>query len=268
MQTIIKELAINPTIQEFMLNANIMQIFNQTWCQILFSGFVGSLIGGGISGGITYWAMKDIDNTNNHRWEKDNELNNLRWEKTTYKNFECEFWLNFYKEFHIVNRFIKKFLPDLIFSNQKNFYMPHVYLGKDEKEINSFAGWLKHFDILFDMVIGYEDLYIHKKNFDKTHIWIIWSIRGILRDYINDSRLSFENNAILDSDFYKELYNKFQQYYWDNIKMNNIEVNEELDKLWDKNNKAFDLDKVWKYFETQLDDMENRLQKIINGDLF
>lgn len=70
MQTIIKEIAFNPTIKEFMLNADVTQVFNQTWIQILCSGILGSIIGGAISGGITWFAMKTTDNTANKRWEK------------------------------------------------------------------------------------------------------------------------------------------------------------------------------------------------------
>jgi len=73
---------------------------------------------------------------------------------------------------------------------------------------------------------------------------------------------------MLSFDFYKELYRQFQQYYWNNVKMNRIEVDHELDNLWDENRSEFDLDKVWKYFEKQLNDMEQSLQQVINGDLF
>jgi len=175
MQTIIKELAVNPTIHELMLNADITQILNQTWVQIVCSGIAGSIIGGCISGGITFWAMKNIDNINHKRWERDNKLNNQRWEKTTYKNFECKFWLEFYKEFHIVNRFIQFFLYDLVYSN-RNAFVPRLGVVSDDRGEKYFKDWLEHFNKLYDIVYGYEDLYLPKKNFSNTHIWIIWSI--------------------------------------------------------------------------------------------
>lgn len=37
----------------------------------LMSGFVGAIIGGLIAGGITWWAMYDIDKKNKERWQKD-----------------------------------------------------------------------------------------------------------------------------------------------------------------------------------------------------
>ena len=132
MQTIIKELSLNPSIQELMFNADITQVFNQTWMQILCSGILGSLIGGGISGGITWFAMKNTD-----------KIANARWEKGTYKNFECEFWLNFYKEFHIVNRFMKPFLKDIIFS-QEQYRVPHMAVLTGDNGQEYFENWLKH----------------------------------------------------------------------------------------------------------------------------
>lgn len=61
MQTIIKELSINPSIQELMCNTYITQILNENWWQILSNGLFGAIVGGLISGGITYYAMKIID---------------------------------------------------------------------------------------------------------------------------------------------------------------------------------------------------------------
>lgn len=266
MQTIIKELSINPSIQELMCNTDITQILNESWWQILSNGLFGAIVGGLISGGITYYAMKIIDTLNHKRWEDDKKLNNQRWEKTTYKNFECQFWLGFYKEFHIVNRFIKSFLYDLIYSNQ-NYFIPKLGVVSEDNGEKYFKNWLDHFNKLYDIVFGYEDIYLTKKNFSKTHIWIIWSIRAILEDYINDDRLRFDKNLMLNTDFYKELYQKFQQYYWNNVKMKNIEVNQELENLWSESKKEFDFGKVFSYYEQQLNEMENKLQKIINGDL-
>ncbi|MCD7780160.1 MAG: hypothetical protein LUH05_05760 [Candidatus Gastranaerophilales bacterium] len=254
MQTIIKELAINPTIQELMFNADITQIFNQPWSQVLCSGILGALIGGCISGGITWYAMKNTD-----------KIANARWEKSTYKNFECEFWLNFYKEFHIVNRFMKPFLKDIIFST-KQYNMPHMAISTDDNGQEYFENWLKHFNKLFDLVNGYEDLYLPMKNFDKTHIWIIWTMRTILDE--NKENLIFNESLMLDSGVYKKLYDSFQSLYWDNINKNRDEVTKELEKFWDEKNKAFDPDKLWNYFEEQLNYIENKLKETINGNLF
>lgn len=124
MQTIIKEIAFNPTIKEFMLNADVTQVFNQTWIQILCSGILGSIIGGAISGGITWFAMKTTDNTANKRWEKN-----------TFKNFECDFWLKFYKKFHIINRFITPFLRDIIYSKEQYFVPSLMLLTEDREKI-------------------------------------------------------------------------------------------------------------------------------------
>ena len=61
MQTIIKELSINPSIQELMCNTDITQILNESWWQILSNGLFGAIVSGLISGEITYYAMKIID---------------------------------------------------------------------------------------------------------------------------------------------------------------------------------------------------------------
>lgn len=254
MQTIIKELSLNPSIQEIMFNADITQVFNQTWMQILCSGILGSLIGGGISGGITWFAMKNTD-----------KIANARWEKGTYKNFECEFWLNFYKEFHIVNRFMKPFLKDIIFS-QERYSIPHMAVLTDDNGQEYFENWLKHFNKLFDLVNGYEDLYLPMKKLDRTHIWIIWAMRTILDE--NITNLRFDKNLMLNFDVYQKLYDNFQFIYWENIKKNRDEVTKELEKLWDDKNKKFNINKLWNYFEEQLNYIENTLKEVVNGNLF
>lgn len=76
MQTIIKELSINSSIQELMCNTDITQILNESWRQILSNGLFGAIVGGLISGGITYYAMKIINTLNHKRWEDDKKLNN------------------------------------------------------------------------------------------------------------------------------------------------------------------------------------------------
>ena len=46
---------------------NIQLLFNTTelsWSHTLFSGIIGALIGGLVSGGITFFAMRVIDNQN------------------------------------------------------------------------------------------------------------------------------------------------------------------------------------------------------------
>ena len=53
---------------------NIQLLFNTTelsWSHTLFSGIIGALIGGLVSGGITFFAMRVIDNQNKQRWEQD-----------------------------------------------------------------------------------------------------------------------------------------------------------------------------------------------------
>lgn len=266
MQTIIKELALNPTVQELMLNADITQVCNQTWAQILFSGCFGSMFGGCVSGLITFVAMWIIDNQNNKRWEKDNDLNNKRWEKSTYKNFECEFWLKFYKEFHIINRFIKPFLKDMIFSNQND--APHMFIDSQDNGKMYFKDWLRRFDELFDLVNGYEDLYIKQKHFNITHIWIIWSMKAILEEGVRNNTLSFNEQGFIDQDIYKQLYQRFQALYWNNVKMNTNQVNNELDNLWNEEHAEFDLQLLWQYFEKQLNEMEYNLRNVVTGDLF
>lgn len=253
MQTIIKELAVNPIIHELMFNADVTQMFNQSWCQIACSGILGALIGGVISGGITWFAMKNTD-----------KIANARWEKSTYKNFECEFWLNFYKEFHIVNRFMKAFLKDIIF--YKNHNLPHMAISIDGDGKEYFGNWLEHFNKLFDLVNGYEDLYLPMKNIDKTHIWIIWAMRTILDE--NKADLVFDKNLMLASDIYKKMYDRFHFLYWENIKQSRDEISKELEKMWDDNKKEFDNDKLWKYFEGQLNYIESKLKETINGNLF
>ena len=74
MQTIIKELSINSSIQELMCNTDITQILNESWRQILSNGLFGAIVGGLISGGITYYAMKIINTLNHKRWEDDKKL--------------------------------------------------------------------------------------------------------------------------------------------------------------------------------------------------
>ena len=64
-----------------MFNADIAHIIQQTWVQILFSGAIASILGGGLSGLITYIAMREI-----------NKLNELRWKKEMDKNWQ--FWKN------------------------------------------------------------------------------------------------------------------------------------------------------------------------------
>ena len=266
MQTIIKELAFNPAIQEMMLNADITQVINQTWFQILCSGAFGSMLGGGISGYITYRAMKKVDSLNNDRWEKDNSLNQQRWEKSKYKDYECEFWLHFYKEFHIVCRFVKPFLHDMIFSNLDTMIPKLAHFSEDNGK-KYFNKWMEHLDNIFDTVNGYEDLFLSKRNFNTTHIWILWSIRGILHDNIDNDNLRFDNHAMLDIKLYRSLYQDFQYYYMNNVRLNNSQVNDELNRLWDSEQQNFDLDRIWKYFEQKLDEMEGEIKIIINGDI-
>lgn len=53
---------------------NIQLLFNTaelSWSHTLFSGIIGALIGGLVSGGITFFAMRVIDNQNKQRWEQD-----------------------------------------------------------------------------------------------------------------------------------------------------------------------------------------------------
>ncbi len=76
MQTIIKELSINSSIQELMCNTDITQILNESWRQILSNGLFGAIVGGLISGGITYYVMKIINTFNHKRWEDDKKRNN------------------------------------------------------------------------------------------------------------------------------------------------------------------------------------------------
>ena len=38
--------------------------------------------------------------------------------------------------------------------------------------------------------------------------------------------------------------------------------------MWDDNKKEFDNDKLWKYFEGQLNYIESKLKETINGNLF
>ena len=253
MQTIIKELSLNPSIQEIMFNADITQVFNQTWMQILFSGILGSLIGGGISGGITWFAMKNTD-----------KIANARWEKSTYKNFECKFWLEFYKEFHIINRFLTPFLKDIILYKEQNDTPTMAVYSHDNGE-EYFNKLLERFNKLFDLVNGYEDFYLPMMKIDKTHIWIIWTMRTLLEENITELR--FDKHIMLPKDIYKKLYKRFQALYWDNIKESKDKVFKELKLLLDDQGNDFDAHKLFQYFEKQLQDIEKTLKNIINANL-
>ena len=266
MQTIIKEFVFNPTIKELMFNADITQIIQQTWVQILFSGAIASILGGGLSGLITYIAMRKIDKLNELRWKKEMDKNWQFWEKRVYKDFECNFWQRFYKVFHITNRFMKPFLRDIIYANE-NVFVPSMAVLTTDRGKNYFEEWKKHFDELFNLVNGYEDLYLPLKNIDKTHIWIIFALRQVLDENIKNGKLNFDNNCMLDINVYKDLNESFHNYYWDNIKLDRDKVFSELDKLIDTESKRFNAKKMWEYFNKQLDELENILKQVINSDL-
>lgn len=174
----------NFQIQELLINSNQLN-----WLHTLSSGFFGALLGGLISGGITFWAMKAVDNENKKRW-----LNNGYLKRKIELEVEIIKYIKYLQGICLVN---------INFEDMKNFYASEITDKKIEK-LKKFNEFYEHFiDILnfqeYYRTVQYKNIRLltlfNEYEFYDNNLNEKISNLGFLLNYFSENRSLHQNNT-------------------------------------------------------------------------